>query len=97
MREPEEIDVVEENGFKESGIRNAVGVVRKYVGQLGVPGLLVYNGVKASAAGIAAYTLRDGDISEKLNSGLLLGGITIVTSTTFWAAMAMVGHKIMKR
>lgn len=78
-------------------IKAGAQFVRAKVMKLGLPGLLVYNGAKGTAAGIAAFNIKHGDVGEKLNSGFLWAGIAVVTSTTFWAAMAMIGHKLVKR
>lgn len=78
-----------------------VGAIARYgrekISQLGVPGLMLYNGVKGVAAGAIAFSMKEGDVTDKLQYGGAVAGLAIITSQTFWAAMVMIGHKALRR
>jgi len=92
--EPYKKDSQDENLEVEHGDRNIVRLIRDSLLKLGIPGLLIYNTLKATSVGGTAYLLKGGETSEKLTTGLIVGGVTVISSTTFWIAMGMIATRV---
>mgnify|MGYP001605827067 FL=1 len=71
-----------------------VNHVRDFVMGLGLPGLLVYNGARSGAIGLAAGFIYEGGTFDKVAVGAAAGGLNLIASQTFWAAMAIAGAKV---
>lgn len=68
--------------------------VRNFVGRLGIPGLLIYNGIRSGIVGVTVASIFEGSAGEKAFVGATAGGLNLITSQTFWLVVGMVGAKV---
>lgn len=78
-------------------VTSSIGDVRRFIMKGGIPGLLAYNGVKATIAATGAYMICPGDTETKTAAASLAGVGMLSGSPTLWTAGALIGAKIGKR
>ncbi len=72
--------------------------VRALIVKGGIPGLLIYNGIKASVVSTGAFMVCPGEDTEvKLIAAGAAGVSLLSASPTFWAACTLIAAKIGKR
>lgn len=75
-------------------VGSIINQTKDFIMRLGLPSLLVYNGVRSSAVGAAVGFVYEGGTFDRIVVGAAAGGLNLITSQTFWAAMAIVGTKV---
>lgn len=96
MEHPDEEDQ-HEGGDRESSrfeqLRSIIGSTRALVEKLGLPGLVLLNGVRFTSVSVLAGTFWPGDTREKLFAGLYAGVMVSITSFTFWSLVTLLGKR----